>query len=249
MKEIHSICIENGLKYTLMGGTLIGAIRHNGFIPWDDDIDIGLLYDDYIKLLEIMKKNNHPWLIIEYPGCSNYEEQFIKIYDKRTTLKEKKNDRIKGVFIDVFPIIPIGNTIKESKKIFYKDNILKMTRYNKTNNSHSKWYKMFIYKFVGMFYSSKRLDKLIQEKRYKLSKHLEYYYYCDPDGTIKGIVEGSLFSEYTLHIFEDSSFMILKDYDKYLNCIFGDYMKLPPADKQIPSHIEYLDLSKSYLDS
>lgn len=246
MIEINNICKEHNIKYTLMGGSLIGAIRHNGFIPWDDDMDIGMLYDDYMKFIDVLKSINHPWLTFDYAGSLDYEEQFMKVYDSRTTLKEFKSNRIKGVFVDIFPIIPIGNSMKSAKRRYYYDTILKMSRYNKTNNSKSSKSKMFVYKLVGLFHSADGLTKKIQKYRNKLSKK-DYKLFSDIDGSTKGIVSKNIFDEFVMHKFENTEFMIVKEYDKYLRNIFGDYMKLPPKDKQIPGHFEILELNKSYL--
>ena len=168
--ELDKICRENNIHYTLMGGSLIGAIRHNGFIPWDDDVDIGLQWDDYKRLLNILSSNNHPWLTVDYAGSSEYEEQFAKVYDKRTTLKECNSNRIKGVFVDIFPIIPIANSMFIAKLRYYYDNILKMARYNMTNDSKSSRLKMIIYKFVGLFYTEESITKHIQQRREKFAK-------------------------------------------------------------------------------
>ncbi len=246
-KEIDKICKENHLQYTLMGGSLIGAIRHNGFIPWDDDMDIGLLYDDYKKLISILKELNHPWLTFDIPGSKEYEEQFMKVYDARTTLKEMKSNRVKGVFIDVFPIIPIANQMSKAKRRYYYDALLKMTRYNKTNNSKSSGLKMLIYKCLGMFYTTKGLTKKIQKRREKFSKKA-YKFIGDPDGSVKGIVPKAYFDQFEYHPFEDTELMIISQYDAYLTHIFGNYMQLPPVDKQVPGHFEILDLNHSYLE-
>ena len=247
MKEIDKICQENNLKYTLMGGSLIGAVRHNGFIPWDDDMDIGLIYDDYMKLIDILKEKNHPWLTFDYHGSSEYEEQFMKIYDSRTTFKEAKSDRVKGVFVDVFPIIPIGNTLGQAKRRFYYDAVLKMARYNKTNDSKSSKMKMFVYKIVGAFHSAKGLTNKIQKRRKKFASK-NYKFYSDPDGAPIGIVSKECFDGFMMHQFEDTEFMIIKNYDMYLSHIFGNYMQLPPVEKQKPGHFEILDLNHSYLE-
>ena len=247
MNEIDKIARENNISYTLMGGSLIGAIRHNGFIPWDDDMDIGMLYSDYMKFIDVLKNLNHPWITFDYHESKDYEEQFMKVYDKRTTLKEETNNRVKGVFVDVFPIIPIGNTYKQAKRRFLYDNLLKMTRYNKSNNSHSSTLKMIIYKFVGIFYTKNGLTKKIQKRRKKLASK-DLIYYSDPDGNFKGIVKKEMFDGFIYHKFEDKEFMIVKNYDKYLTHIFGDYMKLPPENMRHPGHFEILDLNKSYLE-
>lgn len=245
--EIDRICKENHIQYTLMGGSLIGAVRHNGFIPWDDDMDIGLMYEDYQKLIQILQQLDHPWLTFDIPGSKDYEEQFMKIYDSRTTLKECKSNRIKGVFVDVFPIIPIANKLSTAKRRYYYDTILKMTRYNKTNNSKSSKLKMFVYKMIGFFHSAKGLTKKIQKRRDRFSRR-NYKLISDPDGSVKGIVPKIYFDGFIYHDFEDTQLMIIRNYDAYLSHIFGNYMELPPVEKRVPGHFEILDLNHSYLE-
>ena len=244
-KELHKICEQNNISYTLMGGSLIGAIRHNGFIPWDDDLDIGLLYNDYIKLIEILKKMNNPWLEFDYALSENYELEYAKVYDSRTTCKEVNSNRIKGIFIDIFPIIPIANSYSKAKRRFIYDNVLKMSRYNKTNNSKSSKLKMIIYRMVGLLHTSEGLTKKIQKRRAKFAKK-NYKLYCDPDGRIQGIVPKECFDGFMMHKFEDTELMIVKNYDMYLSLIFGDYLKLPSEDQRTSTHFEILDLNKSY---
>lgn len=247
MVEVDGICRSNNINYTLMGGSLIGAIRHNGFIPWDDDLDIGLLYPDYCRLIEVMKNLEHPWIRFDYAYSKDYDMQFMKIYDSRTTFKENNSDRTKGIFIDVFPIIPIANNMRVAKRRFYIDNVFKMARYNKSNNSQSSKSKMIIYKLVGLFFSKNKLTNMIQKKRAKLAKK-DYKLYSDPDGTVHGIVDKDCFDGFMMHKFENAELMIIKNYDKYLSSNFGNYMQLPPEDKRKPGHFELLDLDKSYLD-
>lgn len=247
MIELDHICRANNINYTLMGGTLIGAIRHKGFIPWDDDLDIGMTSDNYLRFINVINKLNHEWLVVDLPGNENYDQTFIKVYDKRTTLKENNNIRYKGVFVDVFPITHIANNAFLAKLRSYKFMIFKLSYYNKENNSNPSVFKKFVYKFIGLFYSKQRLFKKIN----KLSRKWDdkrHFYSCDLDGAGAAIVPSKWFNEYTNVTFENCNFMMIKEYDNYLRHVFGDYMILPPIEKQVPGHYEVLDLNKSFLE-
>lgn len=121
----HNLCNNNNLNYYAIGGTALGAIRHGGFIPWDDDIDVGMPRTDYEKFIKIANKYSKKYAI-EYPGINkDFLYPYAKIYDTQTTLIENKRYKIKrGIYIDVFPLDGIGNTKKESLKNFKKIDIL-----------------------------------------------------------------------------------------------------------------------------
>ena len=113
MQKVHSICVENDIHYTMMGGTLIGALRHQGFIPWDDDIDIGMPYEDYEKFVKIVASHKYEGLSFGIPGkTDDYYQAFVKVFDTNTTLMEnnRTKSKPKGIFIDVFPITHVGNS-------------------------------------------------------------------------------------------------------------------------------------------
>ena len=108
LDEIQRICKENNLKYSLAYGTLLGAVRHKGYIPWDDDIDICLLREDYEKLIAILKDKNAPghkeWLTLADDTCRGYYYPFAKAYDNRTTVKMERHKGEMGIWVDIFPL-------------------------------------------------------------------------------------------------------------------------------------------------
>ena len=115
LKEIDRICRRENIQYYLAGGTLLGAVRHKGFIPWDDDIDIAMARDEYERFLKVMKKERHPYLkIFAMEFDKEYQYTFAKVVDTRTRLIEEigKDLPDMGVFIDIFPIDGLGNDRK-----------------------------------------------------------------------------------------------------------------------------------------
>ena len=120
----HSLCEDNRLTYYALGGTMLGAVRHGGFIPWDDDIDVGMPRDDYNKIRKLMGDSTFEKVyVLETPesGDSNYCFPYSKFYDTSTTLIENSRQQlIRGVFIDVFPLEGTANTEAEAERRYKK---------------------------------------------------------------------------------------------------------------------------------
>ncbi|MDE6691253.1 MAG: LicD family protein, partial [Clostridia bacterium] len=120
LKWFHGFCVENNIRYYALGGTMLGAIRHKGFIPWDDDIDVGLPREDYNKLISLSSAIPQPYLL-ETPQseAKEFVYAYSKIYNTETTLTEKGKKNIKrGIYLDVFPLDGLGNSGEEAKKNF-----------------------------------------------------------------------------------------------------------------------------------
>ena len=126
IKWFHCFCEEQQITYYLIEGTMIGAARHEGFIPWDDDIDVGLFREDYERLCRSFHDASGKYeLHTPYMDMTDYYFSWSKLYDTTTTLIEKGRFHVKkGVYIDVFPIDNVGNTMKEAIKFSRKVNLL-----------------------------------------------------------------------------------------------------------------------------
>lgn len=247
LKYIDEICRKNNINYYLLGGTLIGAIRHKGFIPWDDDIDICVPYKEYRKLIGILKKDNKYNVLNPYDN-ENYYYFFTKITDKRTVLIEdnfKKIDNM-GIFLDIFPIFHLPDSEEELNKI---------------NNKMKKFEKTYFrfYGFQKYFYDKNKFRSFIKaiiffpqfiiKKKYKNYKKqlLDLIEECDKVQTnyIGNIISpSSIINTHRKEIYQDKievEFESLKvfapvGYDEHLKKIFGDYMKLPPENQRVTEH-------------
>ena len=252
MQKIHLICVENNIRYTMIGGTMIGAVRHQGFIPWDDDIDIGMPYEDYKKFIAVATSRKYEGLAFGIPGeTEDYFQTFVKVFDTTTTLKEnnRTKSKPKGIFIDVFPLAFVGNTKWE---VFYNVRKFRFWRDVLTRKDYhlcKGWFFLveWIYILLGKFLSTETSLKRIHTHYEKLASK-KTLMMADLDGNNKGIVPAYLFNEFTLYDFENYQFYGMKRADEYLRWVFGDYMKLPPENQRTPHHIEFMDLNKSYLD-
>ena len=120
LKWYHDFCVEHNLRYYALGGTLLGAVRHKGFIPWDDDIDVGMPRSDYNKFLALAKEIPSPY-VLETPQslAKDFVYAFSKIYNTQTTLIEKGKKNIKrGIYLDIFPLDGLGNEKQEAVRQF-----------------------------------------------------------------------------------------------------------------------------------
>lgn len=246
MKEIHSICIANDIKYTLCGGSMIGAVREKGIIPWDDDIDIFMTPDNYQKFVQIAKEYKSDKIQFLLPSNKNFIYPFIKAVDKNTTLIEKiTSDHMKytmGVFVDIFPLVSVKR-VKNKLRTFSRFYILKcmLAKLAKTDLlTIQKIVKPFV-ALIPVSIFKKLL--LMYNKSAKKSK-----FYYDPDGySTKAVFPKEWMNEYTLMPFEDTEFYVMKEYDKYLTQVFGNYMQRPPVEEQASHHgFFYIDLDKPY---
>lgn len=259
MKWFHRFCQENGIVYYVIGGTMLGSIRHNGFIPWDDDIDVGLPREDYEKLLANKKalfKNEKRYFLESYrDGNPDYEYAYAKIYDTNTTLVE--NCRMKtrrGIFIDVFPLDGIGenkeNAFQNYSHILKQINFL-MTRTCalRKNRSWVKNLAIIVSQAIPQFIINnqkliEKIDVLCKSRSFDTSKYIGNLV---GNWGMKEIMPKQYLGSPTLYKFEDTEVYGPEKFDEYLTCVYGNWRQLPPIEKQ-QSHHDYLllDLKKSY---
>lgn len=248
MQEVHQICIENNIRYSMIGGTLIGALRHEGFIPWDDDIDIAMPWDDYKRFINIVFNNfNHPWLEFQLAGYTEkYYNPFLKAIDNRTTFVEGyEGENPKGIFIDIFPIVYAGDTKEEALKEFKRHRFLQSILKRKGFRFKTGVLREAMMRFYGNLHSTSYWVNKINEHYQKCNSYRKVFS-SDMDGSEKGIVPTSFFESFQLYRFEDYEFMGVHEADEYMKMVFGDYMKLPPVEQRKPHHIQYMNLELPY---
>lgn len=249
LKEVHKVCEEQGFRYSLVGGTLIGAIRHGGFIPWDDDIDICMPRPDYNKLIEYCKTHETPFRLICIETEEKYSYLFAKAINPNTTIIEEGTNRNQvemGVYIDIFPLDGLADDFDTACKVFNKNRFGRevLIAYNWKKYFRSKT-KSIIYEPIRLgFYVISRLvnsKKLIEKIQKQFAEDsFDRYAYC---GSIGGAyrnretMETKICNEYADIPFEGETFRAFKDYDAYLTNIYGDYMQLPPPEKQVSHHM------------
>lgn len=243
LKKFDSICKENGLEYSLAYGTMLGAIRHKGFIPWDDDIDVFMKREDYEKLLAL-KYDDGDFEIKSYRYSKSYYFLYSKMVDKRTSICENwRAEKDMGLFVDIFPLDYCnfdgeGDKLKaqmesESKRIDRKVEIAGILGHKMSHHmSPSPRYivkflfKLFTFPFRRLIL--KRID--LMHSKNKSGNYLVENFECHT------FYNTDLFSKLTVCSFENTEFPIYSEYDKILTQFYGDYMTPPPVDQQKSVH-------------
>lgn len=240
LKRIDSICRENDIKYMLGYGTLLGAVRHKGFIPWDDDADILMCPKDYIKLREIVNSGNYGLVFIDPVSSADTVFPFGKICDTDTTLIEGNFKTIKGygAFIDVFPLTYISDDKKEQRRIHKKYLRIEKTIQHSALISITKTDSLYrnILRFVSFYYAK-------MFNTYKLCKKVQdFFFEMDAEVTKHkcilwgAVFKADLFTDVIDLPFEGLMLMCPLKYDEVLTVHYGDYMKLPPENERVYRH-------------
>lgn len=239
LDAIAKLCNDNGINYFLGAGTLLGAVRHKGYIPWDDDIDIILLRSEYEKLVKILKEQNEfDWLGIVDHNNDGYFYTFAKAVDKNTIAKQDDNLTEYGIWVDIFPYDNLPNDEKKSnyflnKGYYYRSLVMSMTT---DFSSDKKGFKILIKKILNIYAKALGKERILK-KYLKLCKKYEGHD-CDYVGSLfspyrtKERFKREWFEKSILMSFEGKQYSCPIGYDKYLTQLYGDYMTLPPEEKR-----------------
>lgn len=248
LKEIHKICEEQNFRYSLAAGTLLGAVRHGGFIPWDDDIDIFMPRPDYDRFIEYCRSNEPPFNILCSETNEKYKYLFAKAMAKNTVIIEEfgNPENIEmGVYVDVFPIDGLSDTYEGARKEFnktsFKRELLVASNWKKFARSKTRSWKYepirFAFFVASRFVSAKKLITSLNKRFRKNSFEKCLFGACIMSSyRFKDIMSADIFKDYTDIEFEGCTFKAFKDHTAYLSNIYGDYMKLPPEDKRVTHH-------------
>lgn len=256
LKEFDRVCKMNNLNYSLDCGTMLGAVRHKGFIPWDDDIDVIMPANDYKKFCKIAPKqlNNDFFLQTSYTDC--WYAAFSKIRMNGTTAIEKGFESCRfhqGVWIDIFPIVGVPD---KDFCVRCVDCLLQVRSLLLKDLFYKEWFKdrpqmLRVVKIIMAIpygfrkFLCKILDKIIL----KDPKNKQYSCHVFPYGNIYKELSTKTISSYIPMQFEDATFPVAVGYDQILKNIYGDYMTPPPVEERNGGGhtISIIDLNNDYL--
>lgn len=252
LQDIHDFCIKNEIKYTLGYGTLIGAIRHKGFIPWDDDIDIIMLRPDFERFFSTYKSEKY----VSYcPNTKTNILTFGRVCDQYRTHVESKtpwSTEDTGVWIDIFPYDGLPSDINQFReeliplqKSFKQERDYRIIKASKFSKSSGLKYNvtLFLKKIMCSFININNLvsKHVVLAKAHNVDE-------CDYVGAkcyvgygVKEHHSKESFNDFVLMPFENRLFYVCNGYNEVLTNIYGDYMELPPVEQRVPkqSYIKF----------
>ena len=253
--ELTKYFEKNGIHYILCGGTMLGAVRHNGFIPWDDDIDLLVPREDYEKVRKIYsEKDDIGGIKLKFPGDKGFPYPFIKAVDPNYVAVELVHDEEyrANVWVDVFPMDHFPDEERKHRKyVFMICTLIKILSSNTITKDYLKGRGYYsnpakMLKLVGsriLFRLlggkdriAKRIDKIAHrmDTKYKTSNHVGDGAW--PNG-MKDYFPLSAVEPVMKHKFEEGEFNIPVNYDAYLSHFYGDYMRVPPPNERVDHHI------------
>lgn len=238
MKIVDKICTENNISYMLAWGTALGAVRHKGFIPWDDDADISMLYGDYLKFIEICKKKDvlpDGYILQTYETDKKYPFLFAKIRNINTELREKAFDGLgiqEGIWIDIFPALNVSNKnfVRAIQKkalavgnwICHKYYFLNDNRFVREHHSHLRA-KRLILRCMPDALIQKSIELIMKTISSEKGGRSKYVASVDISSDFY-IMPKKIYLKCCYMQFEDTKLMVSEHYDEYLTLAYGDYM-------------------------
>jgi len=234
--EFHKICVANDIKYYMAYGTMLGAVRHRGFIPWDDDMDFYVYREDVPKIKEIMDRELPPHLkLIDFNNSQEVIYDMLKIEDTRTTMIQKHKQTtsfVSGIYIDIFILDYVDNNftpLSHNWVLFYLKKI-QSARFldsfdRKIGGKIISYFVKVLFFLLELKTIPSYINRMSQNKR-------GCYLYNHTESKMGRCFLPEVFSPPILYDFEGIKLFGIKRYDEYLRKYYGDYMQLPPNEER-----------------
>lgn len=251
LKFVTDVCERQGFKYSLIYGTLLGAVRHKGFIPWDDDIDIMMPRPDYERFLKYAESHIdtfYPYEIFNRNLNKDYLYSITRVSDSRYIIaKDDEQNCGMGIFIDIYPYDGLGNDYINALYVLTQtkttcNTMVDITRKklkidNRLNIKGKATYLLTHYfnKLKGIDYFIHNLEHNISNYTYESSEYIgpAMWFFANPEEVL---FNKNLFNDLIKLRFEDGEFYAPAKFDEVLSQLYGDYLKLPPEEKRINQH-------------
>ncbi|NLG03525.1 MAG: LicD family protein [Clostridia bacterium] len=231
MRYVRTVCEKNGLRYYMCGGTLLGAVRHGGYIPWDDDVDIAMPMPDFKRFIEIVKEQKEYLSLNIYDYPDDYYNFFMRLINTDTYMKNWEYPFLMstGVSIDIFPLFGLPELQKERSYFYQKIRLLN---------------ERYISTYIENEENNIELLTIRHELQKQIEDMMEQYPFdeCEWIGNVlskyreKEIMPRTIYQGCVELGFENETFAAAIGYQDYLSRLFGDYMKLPPEQDRMNTH-------------